>query len=88
MHAIDLKLHSPLYLLTSPFSHENGMTKISRYNTFYFLRYKHVRYLRCFFTNIQKHLGNLETSRIKNLRIRRIKNAKFSEYCLYMNTDI
>ena len=31
---------------------------------------------------------NLENSRANNSRILRIKNAKFSGYCFYMNTNI
>ena len=30
----------------------------------------------------------MQTSRVNNSRILRIKNAKFSEYCFYMNTNI
>ena len=33
-------------------------------------------------------LGNLRTSRANNSRILRIKNAKFSGYCFYMNANI
>ena len=33
-------------------------------------------------------LRNLQTSRANNSRIVRIKNAKFSGYCFYMNTNI
>ena len=33
-------------------------------------------------------LRNLETSRVNNSRILRIKNAKFSGHCFYMNTKI
>ena len=33
-------------------------------------------------------LINLQTSRINNTRILRIKNAKFSGYSFYMNTSI
>ena len=40
------------------FSEENNMLKISHYNTFYFLRYVHVRYVKRLFTNIQKQLEN------------------------------
>ena len=40
-----LKVHCCRFenLLTSLPSHENNMTKISHYSTFYFLRYAHVR---------------------------------------------
>ena len=33
-------------------------------------------------------LRNLQTLRANNSRILRIKNAKFSRYCFYMNTNI
>ena len=33
-------------------------------------------------------LRNLQTSRINNLRIPRVKKTKFSGYCFYMNTKI
>ena len=33
-------------------------------------------------------LRNLKTSRVNNSRVLRIKNAKFSGYCFYMNTNI
>ena len=33
---------------------ENNMLKISRKNTFYFLRYVHVRCVKSLFSNIQK----------------------------------
>ena len=35
-------------------SHESNMLKISHQNTFYFLRYGHVRYVRNLFANIQE----------------------------------
>ena len=35
-------------------SQENNMLQISHQNTFYFLRYAHVRYVKSLFTNIQK----------------------------------
>ena len=38
--------------------------------------------------NYPTFLRNLHTSQEKNLRILRIKNAKFSEYSFYMNTNI
>ena len=75
-------------------SHENNMTKISLHNTFYFLRYAHLRYIKCLFTNIPEKLNmlkvlrNLQTSPINNFRILRVKNAKFSGYYFYMNTNI
>ena len=70
------------------------MEKIAHYKTFYFLRYAHVRYVKSLFTNIQNNriceklanfLRNLQTSRINNSRILRIKNAKFSGHCFFMN---
>ena len=33
-------------------------------------------------------LRNLQISRVNNYRILRFKNAKFSGYCFYMNTNI
>ena len=33
-------------------------------------------------------LRNLQTLRVNNSRILRIKNAKFLEYCFYMDTNI
>ena len=35
-------------------SYEDNMLKISYLNTFYFLRYAHVRYVKSLFANIQK----------------------------------
>ena len=35
-------------------SYENNMLKISHLNTFYFLRYAHVKYVKSLFANIQK----------------------------------
>ena len=35
-------------------SDENNMPRISHYNTFYFLKCGHTRYVKCFFTIIQK----------------------------------
>ena len=75
------------------------MLKISHLNTFYFLRYVHVKYAKSLFTNILKQqnriylklayfLRNLRISRENNWRILRSENAKFSWYCFYMNTNI
>ena len=36
------------------------MLKISHWNTFYFLSYVHVRYVKNLFTNIQKELNMLK----------------------------
>ena len=62
------------------------------------MRYAHAKYVKSLFTNIQKQqnmltislyfLRNLQTSRANNLRILRIKNAKFSGYYFYKNTTI
>ena len=38
------------------------MLKISHYNTFDFLRYTHVRYMKSLFTDTQKQLNMLKTS--------------------------
>ena len=35
-------------------TYENNMLKILHQNTFYFLRYTYVRYVKSLFTNIQK----------------------------------
>ena len=43
------------------------LPKISHYNTVYFLIYKHPKYMKYLFPNLQKQL-----------KILRIKNAKFS----------
>ena len=53
-------------------------------NLFYFLRYPHVRYVKSLFKNIQKFTNF--TAKIS--RILRTENAKISEYCFYMNTNI
>ena len=54
-------------------------------------------YVMRLFTNIQKQwnmlkivyfIRNLQVSRIINLRITGIKNAKFADYCFWMNTNI
>ena len=64
------------------------MLKVSHYKTVYFLRYTHPRYMKCLFTNIQKRsnmlkssllLKKIQTLRVNNSRICRIKNAKFSD---------
>ena len=69
--------------------------KISHQKTFYVLRSAHVRYVKNLFTNIQKQqskikstsylLRNLQTSRVNNSRILRVKKTKFSRYYFYMN---
>ena len=40
------------------------MPKVSHYNTLYFLRYPHPRYIKYLFTNIQKQLNILGSSLI------------------------
>ena len=69
------------------------MLKISHYNTFYFLRQKHLRYVKSFFTNIRKQQNILKISllfkKFTNFsRILSINNAKFSGYYFYINTNI
>ena len=72
------------------------MLKISYLNTFYFLRYAHVRfvrYVKSLFTNIQKdrfknQLHGEITPRGNNSRILRIRNARFSGYCFHVITNI
>ena len=61
---LSLKVHQcrfenlPLYLS----SYENNMLKISYQNTFYILRYEHLRYVKSLFTNIQKQYNMLKIS--------------------------
>ena len=38
------------------------MSKISHYNTFYVLKYVHVRYVKSLFTNIQKQEDKIKIS--------------------------
>ena len=70
------------------------MLKISYLNTFYFLRYAHVRfvrYVKSLFTNIQKDRFKNQpilTPRGNNSRILRIRNARFSGYCFHIITNI
>ena len=70
------------------------MLKISYLNTFYFLRYAHVRfvrYVKSLFTNIQKDRFKNQpilTPRGNNSRILRIRNARFSGYCFHVITNI
>ena len=54
---LSLKVHQ-LYLS----SYENNMLKISYQNTFYILRYEHLRYVKSLFTNIQKQYNMLKIS--------------------------
>ena len=70
------------------------MLKISYLNTFYFLRYaqvRFVRYVKSLFTNIQKDRFKNQpilTPRGNNSRILRIRNARFSGYCFHIITNI
>ena len=52
------------YMLSSKYlsSFENNMLKISHWNSFYFLRYAHVSYVKSLFTNIPKQQNMLKTS--------------------------
>ena len=73
------------------------MLKISHLNTFYFLKYAHVRYVKSLFTHIPKQQNMLKISLLfkkftnfmgKELENSQdLKNAKFSGYCFYMNTN-
>ena len=38
------------------------MPKVSHYNNVHFLKYKHPRYMKCLFTNIQKQKNMLKSS--------------------------
>ena len=86
-----LKVHECRFenLSIRSYSHENNLPKIWHLEIFYFLRYAHVRYVKCLFTNIQKQQNvlrisvfkiNLQISRLNSSRILRIKDAKFSGY--------
>ena len=48
------------------------MLKIAHLNTFYFLRYAHVRYVKRLFTNIQKQKNMLKI----NLLFKKFRNFK------------
>ena len=73
------------------------MLKISHLNTYHFLRYAHVRYVKSLFTHIPKQQNMLKISLLfkkftnfmgKELENSQdLKNAKFSGYCFYMNTN-
>ena len=60
---VKLKIHlcrfENLPISSSP---KENMLIISQQNTFYFLRYAHVRYVKSLFTNIQKQLNMLKIS--------------------------
>ena len=43
-------------------SHKKKMSKVSYYNSIYFLSYVHPRYMKCMFTNIQKQQNMLKGS--------------------------
>ena len=75
------------------------MPKTSHYNIFYILRYAHVRYVKCLFTNIQKQWNVLKinslfkkfanfTGKFANSIILKIRNGEFARQCFYINTDI
>ena len=49
--------------------------------------YKHLQTVE-YVKKLAFFLRNLQTSWANNSRILRIKNAKFSGYCFYMNTNI
>ena len=53
-------------------SYEYNMLKIAHLNTFYFLRYAHVRYVKRLFTNIQKQKNMLKIS----LLFKKFRNFK------------
>ena len=38
------------------------MPKVSHYNNVHFVKYKHPRYMKCLFTNIQKQKNMLKSS--------------------------
>ena len=51
-----LKIHQCKFenLLTFSSLHKNNIQKVSQYNTFYFLRNAHPRYVKCLFTHLRK----------------------------------
>ena len=67
---------------------KNAITQIARYYTFHPLRYVHLRYAKCLFTNIQKQQNTLKSSLLFNkntnlqipIQIIGIKSANFSGY--------
>ena len=76
-----------LNLLISSSSHKNIDTKVFfAFNTGCFLRY--ISVYEVFVYKANYILRKTQTSMGKNLRILRIKNAKFSGYCFYMNPNI
>ena len=73
------------------------MFKILDQNSFYFLKFADTRYVKSLLTNIWKQYNILKISLLfnkftnftaNNSIILRIRNAKFSGYCFYMNTNI
>ena len=100
-HAIGyLKVHGTLMQIwkSTDIFVKDIMPKVSNYNSIFFFSYARPRYIKCLFINIQKQnnmlkkvayfLRKTQTSRVNNSRILRIKNAKFSGYCLYINPNI
>ena len=61
---IGLKVHLCRYknLPISLSSHKDNMPKVSHYNTVYFLRYTHTRFMKYLFTNIQIQQNMLKRS--------------------------
>ena len=69
------------------------MPKVSHYNIVYFLRNKHLRYVKYLFTNKKKTIAEFKKSDLlfkknTNLRILMIKDAEFSGYVFYMNPNM
>ena len=60
-------------------SHEIDVSKISHENTFYVLRYAHVRYVKSLFTNIQSQKKKIKISllfkKITNFTGKYLKNS-------------
>ena len=71
-----------------------------KYNTFHSRGCPQSKYAKCVFKNIQSmletqsmfkvanFLRKMQTSRVNNSRILRVKNANFQGYYFYMNTNI
>ena len=73
------------------------MFKILDQNSLYFLKFEDTRCVKSLLTNIWKQYNLLKISLLfnkftnftaNNSIILRIRNAKFSGYCFYMNTNI
>ena len=62
--SFSLKVHQCRYenLAIHSSSNKNSFTKIAHDNNFHFLRYAHLRYAKCLFTNIQKQYITLKSS--------------------------